>query len=651
MPDTGPDFQDLEANYEQWSAAAAQVLAKSKRVDVADLRDTPEALLSTITPDELVIKPLYTRRDEIDEPGLPGTYPFVRGSDPTRDVNMGWRVTERFGDPGDVAKRSSTSSPGDVAKRSSTDEPLSEPQDPAALNAAILDALNNGASGLWLTVGPDAIGVDQLAAVLDGVLLDLIPVTIDAGAAGIEAARVLAPLLPDTASVGTASSFGLAPLTAAYSGRPAVDLDAAVRVAAEAGPGVRAIRVDGTDFALGGATDVQELALVTAAGVDYLRALTAAGVAVDSALSQLTFALSATDDQFGTMAKFRAIRRLWGRVAEASGAPEAGAAVTHGVTALGMMSQRDPWVNMLRVTTATFGAGVGGADQITVLPFDAALAPADRTTNPSFSRRMARNTQLLLLEESNVAKVVDPAGGAWFVESLTDNLASAAWALFQDIESKGGYRQALADGWIGEQIATALTAREKAVAHRTTALTGINEFPNLGEKPLRTPESADFADLPSAAPVLARIARPFERLRDRSDAHLAAHGHRPTAIMLPLGSVAEHNGRTTFVANLLAAGGIETVNPGPLDGASVAGAIEAAGTPTVAVLCAANPRYASDGAPALAAARAAGVSTVLLAGPPKAWTDESDKPDGYLQIGIDAISVLTELLDTIEAKS
>jgi methylmalonyl-CoA mutase len=123
---------------------------------------------------------------------------------------MGWRVTERFGDP------------GDVAKRSSTDEPLSEPQDPAALNAAILDALNNGASGLWLTVGPDAIGVDQLAAVLDGVLLDLIPVTIDAGAAGIEAARVLAPLLPDTASVGTASSFGLAPLTAAYSGRPAL---------------------------------------------------------------------------------------------------------------------------------------------------------------------------------------------------------------------------------------------------------------------------------------------------------------------------------------------------------------------------------------------------------------------------------------------
>lgn len=627
MPDTRPDFHDLGANYERWATAAAQVLAKSQRVDVADLPDTPEALLSTTTPDELTIKPLYTRRDELDEPGLPGSYPFVRGSDPTRDVNMGWRVTERFGDP--------------------TGEPL----EPAALNSAILDALNNGASGLWLAVGSDAIAVEQLSAVLEGVLLDLIPVTLDAGADGIAAADVLTSLLPTTATVGTVSSLGLAPLTATYSGRATVGFDAAVKTAAEAGAGVRAIRVDGTDFALGGASDVQELAFVVAAGVAYLRELTTAGLDVGKALAQLTFALSATDDQFGTMAKFRAIRRLWGRVAEASGAPEVGGAVTHGITALGMMSQRDPWVNMLRVTTATFGAGVGGADQITVLPFDAALAPADRTTNPSFSRRIARNTQLLLLEESNVAKVIDPAGGAWFVESLTDDLAAAAWALFQEIETKGGYRQALADGWISEQIALSLAARDNAVAHRATSLTGINEFPNLDEKPLGTTASADFADLPSAAPNLARISRPFERLRDRSDAYLAAHGRRPTAIMLPLGPVAEHNGRTTFVANLLAAGGIATVNPGPLDGDTVPDAVAAAGDPAVAVLCAANPRYATAGGPALAAARAAGVGTVLLAGPPKAWTGEADAPDGFLQIGIDAISVLTELLDTIEAKS
>jgi methylmalonyl-CoA mutase len=626
MPDTHSDLQDLEASYQRWSDSAAQVLAKSKRVDAADLTDSPEALLSTITPDELVIKPLYTRRDELDEPGLPGSYPFVRGSDATRDVNMGWRVTERFGDP------------------------TGEPQDPKALNAAILEALDNGASGLWLAVGENAIAPEQLADVLAGVFLDLIPVTIDAGAAGIEAARALAGLLPDTASLSTVASHGLAPLTAALSGRPTVELADAVAVARESGPAVRAIRVDGTDFALGGATDVQELAFAVAAGVEYLRELSAAGLGVDQALAQLTFALSATDDQFGTMAKFRAIRRLWGRVAEVSGAPSAGAAVTHGVTALAMMSQRDPWVNMLRVTTATFGAGVGGADQITVLPFDAALAPADRTTNPSFSRRMARNTQLLLLEESNVAKVIDPAGGSWFVESLTDSLSVAAWSLFQEIEAKGGYRQALSDGWISEQITASLAARDNAVAHRTTALTGINEFPNLGEKPLGTESAADVADQPASAPNLARIARPFERLRDRSDAYLAAHGRRPTAIMLPLGSVAEHNGRTTFVANLLAAGGIEAVNPGPLDGDSVPGAISAAGNPAIAVLCAANPRYATDGGAALTAARSAGVETVLLAGPAKAWTDTAGTPDAFLQIGIDAISTLTDLLDKIEAK-
>lgn len=627
MPDTRPDLHDLESSYQQWSDSAAQVLAMSKRVDVADLRDTPEALLSTTTPDALTIKPLYTRRDELDEPGLPGSYPFVRGSDRVRDVNMGWRVTERFGDP------------------------VGEPQDPAALNQAILEALNNGASGLWLTVGDSVIAPKDLAAVLDGVYLDLVPVTLDAGAAGIEAAQVLQPLLPDSATVGTVSSYGLAPLTAAFSGRPAVALADAIGVAASAGGAVRSIRVDGTDFALGGATDVQELALVTAAGVEYLRALTAAGLAVDKALNQLTFALSATDDQFGTVAKFRAIRRLWGRVAEVSGAPEAGGAVTHGVTALSMMSQRDPWVNMLRVTTATFGAGVGGADQITVLPFDVALPPADRTTSPSFSRRMARNTQLLLIEESNVAKVLDPAGGAWFVESLTDDLAASAWALFQEIEAKGGYQKALDDGWIGEQVSISLAARDEAVAHRTTSLTGINEFPNLAEKPLTTPGSADFVDLPTAAPNLARTARPFERLRDRSDAFLASHGKRPIAMLLPLGSVAEHNARTTFIANLLAAGGIESINPGPLTADAIAASRATSGDPVVAVLCAANPRYESDGAGALAAAREAGFHTVLLAGPAKAWTDEQNAPDGYLQIGIDAISTLTELLDTIEAES
>lgn len=626
MPDTRPDLHDLESSYQQWSDSAAQVLAKSKRVDVAELRDTPETLLSTTTPDALTVKPLYTRRDELDEPGLPGSYPFVRGSDRVRDVNMGWRVTERFGDP------------------------VCDSQDPATLNQAILEALNNGASGLWLTVGDSAIAPKYLAAVLDGVYLDLVPVTLDAGAAGIEAAQVLQPLLPDSATIGTVSSYGLAPLTAAFSGRPAVPLADAIGVASAAAA-VRSIRVDGTDFSLGGATDVQELALVIAAGVEYLRALTAAGLAVDEALNQLTFALSATDDQFGTVAKFRAIRRLWGRVAEVSGAPEAGGAVTHAVTALSMMSQRDPWVNMLRVTTATFGAGVGGADQITVLPFDVALPPADRTTSPTFSRRMARNTQLLLIEESNVARVLDPAGGAWFVESLTDDLAASAWALFQEIEARGGYQKALDDGWIAEQVSISLAARDEAVAHRTTPLTGISEFPNLAEKPLSTPGSAYFVDLPTAAPNLARTARPFERLRDRSDAFLASHGKRPIAMLLPLGSVAEHNARTTFIVNLLAAGGIESINPGPLTADAIAAARATSGDPVVAVLCATNPRYESDGAAALAAAREAGFHTVLLAGPAKAWADEQNAPDGYLQIGIDAISMLTELLDTIEAES
>jgi methylmalonyl-CoA mutase len=617
--------RSLDEAYEAWSSAAAAVLAKSRRSAVEDLPAGAEELLSTTTPDGLRIRPLDTRKDEVAESGLPGAFPFVRGADPDRDVALGWRVTERFGDD---------------------DTPAAD------VNNALLEALSNGASGLWLSLGA-GLSADDLPAVLDGVYLDLIPVTLDAGTDGIAAARALldaranAVAAPESAepTAATITSLGLSPLTAAFSGRPSVDGAEATALAVDVPAGVRAFRVDGTDFATAGADNGLEIALIVAAAVTHLRDLTAAGASAADALRQITFAVAADDDQFATIAKFRALRTIWARVAEVLGSPESGAAITHGVTDLSMQTQRDPWVNMLRTTIAAFGAGVGGADQVTVLGFDAAIPPERRTSSATFSRRIARNTQLLLLEESNIGRVLDPAGGSWFVESLTDDLAQNAWTVFAQIEAAGGYRAALRSGWITDRVGASLARRDESVAHRQTAVTGVNEFPNLDERPLGA-DVADSTDLPHGSPRLARVGRTYEELRDRSDAVLEQTGSRPSVLMLPLGPVAEHNGRTTFIANLLAAGGIAAINPGPLGADDIAAAVADAGTP-IAVVCGTKQRYADDGGAALAAARAAGLSTVLLAGPDKEWPDGDDRPDGSLRVGIDAVATLTGLLDQL----
>ncbi|GAB11132.1 methylmalonyl-CoA mutase small subunit [Gordonia araii NBRC 100433] len=619
----------LSSAYEEWSDAAAAVLAKSRRVDVADLPASPTELLSTPIPGGLVVRPLYTRLDEATEPGLPGEFPFVRGADRVRDVTMGWRVTERFGDD-------------DAA--------------PATLNETILDACANGTSGIWLRVGV-GVGVDDVPAALTGVYLDLLPVTLDAGEAGIAAARAFTAVLDDAPAppqeapptVATAHSLGLSPLTAAYSGRATVPQQDATALAAEVAAGahadrVRTLRIDGLDFSAGGADPVTELGLVVAVGVSHVRDLVDAGLSPAQALRQLTFAVSVTDDQFGAIAKLRALRMLWARVAEVLGVPDAGAAVTHAVTDLAMYAQRDPWVNMLRSTVAAFGAGVGGADQVTVHPFDAAIPGDSRSAKPAFARRIARNTQLLLLEESNIGRVLDPGGGSWFIESLTNDLAEAAWGVFTDVEAQGGYRTALGDGRVAERISAALADRDAGVAKRSTPVTGVSEFPNLDE-PVLLPGAASTTELPGAPPNLARVARHFEALRDRADA-VAAGGTRPSVLLIPLGPIAEHNGRTTFIANLLAAGGIAAVNPGPVTADRIV-ALVAEHAPRVAVLCGSKARYAEEGPAALAAAKGAGIARVYLAGPDKEWPDPESPPDGSLRAGIDAVAALTDMVDLI----
>ena len=358
------DPAGLQQGLSRWRSAVAAVLAKSTRREVSDLPAEPERLLDTPTYEGFAVRPLYTALDGQPEAALPGRWPFTRGGDGTRDVLSGWRVMEVFPGPGGAA--------GDG-------------------NAAVLSALADGVSGLVLRVGAGGAPAGDLDRLLEGVFLDLVSVVLEAGveyAAAADAVLSLVAALPEDRRAGLSIDCGADPLMGALAGTPGPSIGVVTELAARLvgfGGGVRAITVDGPVLHNRGASASWELAGALAAGVEYLRVLVDAGLAVADAVRQISFRLAVDDDQFMTIAKLRAARRLWARVAEVVGAPEAGAATLHAVSSLPMMAQRDPWVNMLRTTLASFGAGVGGADTVLVYPFDVAIAGGAPGVAPSFA--------------------------------------------------------------------------------------------------------------------------------------------------------------------------------------------------------------------------------------------------------------------------
>ena len=389
-----------------------------------------------------------------------------------------------------------------------------------------------------------------------------------------------------------------------------------VRELADQGFGGPFAVADGRIIHNAGGSEAQELAFAIASAVEYLRALVANGVPLDAARGMIYFRLSADADEFLTIAKFRALRKLWARVEDACGLTPKPAYVA-AETAWRMMTKRDPYVNMLRMTIAVTAAGLGGADSIVALPHTAALGLPD-----AFARRIARNTQLILLEESNLAKVADPAAGSGAIEDLTSKLCAAAWAQFQEIEAAGGAWAALERGLIQKNVATVRTERQKAAARRKDAMTGTSDYPNLAEleaavlvvAPVATPKEGAAAVTTEALPRI-RLAEPFEALRDASDRMLAKTGARPKVFLANLGKLADFTARAMFAKNFYEAGGIEAVsNDGFKDQAAMVAAFKASGA-KLACLCSSDAVYAEQAAAAAKALTAAG-ATVHLAGRP-----------------------------------
>jgi methylmalonyl-CoA mutase len=688
------------ADYDEW-----------RKLAEADLQGASfEQRLVTHTYEGIDIQPVYTRRDrpgESDPDGFPGLPPFVRGARPLGAVQTGWDLRQEHAHP-----------------------------DLAVTNQAILDDLQGGVTSLLLRLdlaarngrdpddpeadawaGRDGLmvyHVEDLDRALAGVHLHMIGVTLEAGAAFLPAAGILAALwrrrgvTPDQAR----GAFNADPLAVLVrDGQLPMPAETALAQMAELAawtaenyPHVTAVRVGTASYHHAGATAAQDVAFGLATGVEYLRAMTAgmnpaARLDVDAAARQVLFSISVGTHHFLAIAKLRAARRLWAQVVAAcGGSAAAGAMRLHSRVSKRVLTLRDPHVNLLRNTVAVFAAGAGGAEAITSVPFDAVAGLPD-----PLSRRIARNTVLVLQEEAQLPRVIDPPGGSWYLDWLTDRVAEKAWAIFQEVERGGGMLRAVRDGWVARQIDSAFAPRAKNLARRKEGITGVSEFPNVGEAPVVRPapdraalradaicrlssarledsrvqeQTADssvtlspcpLVTLSSAGASVGQLARalgfhdeltlippltphpfaePFEDLRDASDAWQAIHGRRPRVFLANMGPVAHHTARATYAKNFFEAGGFEAVgNDGFKDADAAARAFAETGA-TVAVICSSDKLY-PEVVPQLAPKlKAAGARSVVLAGNPganeAAWRGAG--VDRFIFIKCDVLATLRDML-------
>lgn len=647
-----------------------------------DLKGAPfEKRLVSETYEGIDIQPLYSARDYDhtgDPCGAPGVMPMVRGPGDAGRVRLGWDVREERAEP-----------------------------DLEALNTAILEDLEHGATsidirlndaslhGLKATspIGAMVLCADDLDAALRGVHLEMVGVGVTAGSAYAEASAMLD-------AVYGARGVDRATARVAFNADPIAELARAGTLPApvetmlarlgglalwsgERYPLATAARVNTAPYHDACANASEDLACSIATGIVYLRAMERSGVSLDRAARQIVFQYSVSCNFFLAASKLRAARRLWARVLEACGVAPGSVPMRIEVrTGRRSLTHRDPWVNILRNTAGCFAAAVGGADAVLSVPYDEPLGLPD-----ALGRRIARNTQAVLGEEAGLHRVLDPAGGSWYLETLTDAVSHAAWALVREIESLGGMVAALRTGWVHDRLAASYAARLRNISKRKDAVTGVSEFPNVRERvpahdlpdPAALAKSASrrmakrsddgvaltaalgaacgnggmMASLAEAAShgatsdqlrhVLSgdevgdRIvplaphpyAEPFEALRDAADAFEGRHGRRPTVFTVAMGSPAEFTPRVTFAGGFFGAGGFEVLSGDRCETPDAAADRLKESGSKIAVICSSDKRY-PEIVPALAARlREAGARTVILAGRP------GEHESGYRAAGVD----------------
>jgi len=654
----------------------------------ADLKGASYAGLRSAAPGGPELEPLYTAEDVVGllDPGLPGIVPYLRGASPLG----GWAIRQEYDE-----------TRPDVCKE------------------MIRQDAERGVEALWLRLGPRrgcrVLTIDELDELLSAVDLRKTSVCVDGGS---DALAVASGFLAVAKRRGVGygeleGGFGFDPIgllaaegciQGGLHARAAELRDLAMWCSNHA-PGLRAANVSSDPYDGGGASIVQELAYTIATGIEYLRQLTDAGLSVDAAARQIGFSYAVSSDFFAQVAKLRAARWLWAKVVLSAGG-EAGSAAMHihCRTSRFTKTRLDPWVNMLRVTAECTAAVLGGAQSIATLPFDCVIGSADE-----LARRVARNTQVVLREESHLGKVADPAGGSWFVERLTSDLARAAWDELRSIEAGGGVVQALGSGKMVDAIHGVADEREKILSKRKAALVGVSEFPNLREDAIERAsvsdkelqallkaslESLDLganrdrllavaravkdegrapgaltetcveatsngADMYSVATVLQhgqpdfhvepilqwRESEIWERQRERSD----RQEPRPMAFLANLGPISSHTARATWAQNLLAAVGIDAVTSDGFEAADALAAAWKSSATGLAVICGSDADYETMLEPAVEALKKAGCDLVLVAGRP-GERESAIRELGaseFIFVGADVLSVMTRVLDAM----
>lgn len=677
---------------------AKQSYAAWRELAEQDLKGAPfEKRLVTRLLEGIAIQPLYVSElTAPNEAGFPGLAPYVRGSTALGSAQRNWLIIQEH-----------------------------RHADPKAANAAILEDLRHGVDAVLVRLAPRTVDptpgsacgcgggtlvddIDQLDTLLREVNLAEVAVQVAGGTGYYSAAAALAALQERRGIEPSKrrGAFNVDPLGAlAARGISYRNAEAALAEAAELAvitssqfPGMTALSVSTMAYDNAGAHAVQELAAAIATGVEYLRACEKLGLTPELACGQIVFSLSVGCDQFLEISKFRALRALWNRVLEASGVAADQRKITlHARTSRRVLTKRDPWVNLLRASIGCFSAAVGGAEQITVLPFDDAIGQSD-----SFARRVARNVQVVLAEESQIGRVEDAAGGSFYVETLTKELAERAWASLQSIEKEGGMLAALRSGSFKKAIDATHEQRQKDLAKRKVPITGVSEFPALREQPVVRAEEdttsleraitenrakrdaqANIKSLVSAVASssgqsrfkaavaalgagasrgavevalggtkenieqfhLRRFAAGFEKLRDVSDAAQQSKGQRPQIFLANMGPIAVHTARAGYAQNFFEAGGFETVkNDGFATAEEAVAAFKASGC-GLAIICSSDAWYETGAAAVAKALKQAGVKTLFLAGNPgaqeQAYRDAGI--DKFIFMGCDVLATLTQL--------
>lgn len=610
---------------EEWRALAEKALKGG----------TIENDLQTQTYDGINVRPLYTGEDWVpDSASHPTFATFIWGGTCADQGNASWAVRQVYLHP-----------------------------DPDEANAQILQDLQGGVNSIELNFDrairhghfeteaqlPAAIGdqgvavhdINDLGRVLKSVRLEMVEVAIDAGSQFLPASLALVELFAKqgVSDNNAKIAFNADPIGCAAEGGCLSNFEESLTETADLALFVSSkfsnatcVKADSSVYHNAGATNVCELSILLATGVRYLKSLVDRGLPIDEAFSQIRFTTAVDADLFASAAKVRALRLLWSRIAGASGCWDPQTRI-EAVTSERMLSKYDPWVNILRGATAGFSGVLGGADCVTIHPFDKAIG-----LPTALSRRVARNTHAILAEESMLTCVADPAGGSWYLETLTKNIAKLAWEGFQQIERDGGVLAVLQDGSIANAISEMRRQRIENVSRRIEACVGVNEFPNLEEESLEVVKpnfdairertlsllkaapkqgyrSLDLADqagliskgapfLRDAGNELTQLVAPlpsfrdsasFETLREQSDAALAEMGSRPKVFLANWGTPAEFTARMTFAKNLFESGGIKAqVNGGYATEDELVEAYRASGAKLI-VLCSTDRQYEECG--------------------------------------------------------